>query len=290
MGNKDRLTDLLVADDAPLRDVMASSSKSDVLYNDGARFQDKISIIYECESGYDAFALVLDLYARVSKLTENIEFYLSEDSKEWVIRTGFGDSIVVSYSNETFRSFYDVENRIQALRTLTFFFSGIQRIGKADMTIKEDIKKSSFSLSINGEVCIEAQYKPVEDGFGDVTILKQAVEDVLKGAKPEKASEIQARYYGSIIHSCYKNLTIPDIFSFLEEIDTSDYQPVEHILVSTLTKKPEKHRKKINYKIRSEKKKKKQQYRTASTQSTPKHFPGAGLLERMAGTRYDHDD
>lgn len=239
MGHEKELINLIDEPNVTSWDFFESSSHDHVT-GYLTQYKERITIIYECDSAYTAFVLALVVYNKVSVLSNIISFYLSRDSREWVIRTSFEDCIIISYIGEHLKTHYPSSTRIDSLRVLTYLFRQVRKLNIPEITIQEDIYKSTFYLVINGEPCFESKYQPVSNGFANVALLRIEVNSILSNSIPTSVNESEVYLLGEKLISIKDSLSLPEELAFLDDIDTSHLNHLERILVSPLAEKPSK--------------------------------------------------
>lgn len=212
--------------------------KDKYLYSPDSEKYKKITVKFPCDDDTYAFALCISLYAKFSCLTEDILFSQVEQARKMSVKTGFGDKISVVYNNRWHRMHFKANGRQSALKILLFLFRELRAIKCLDLTIREDIKDSTFILLLNDAECFKTYYKPEDDDFGTEKILRQIVDNVLGGDAPIDSNEILAEKQGAALYDVFRTFTLPKVFSSLDDIDIEEFSPRRHIYVSQLTSKP----------------------------------------------------
>ena len=227
------------------------------MYSPDSEKHKRLTLRYSCEDDTYAFALCIKLYAKLSCLSDDVLFSQVEEAKKISIKTGFGDNIGVVYKSRNIRKHFKVNNRQSGLRILLFLFKQLRAIECLDLTIREDIKDSTFILLLNDAECFKTYYNPDEGEFGTENTLRLLSENVLAGGAPVDANDILAEKEGYAICEVFNSLDLPKNFSSLADIETVDFSPRRHIYVSQLTSKPKREIKKPSTADLAKKKEKK---------------------------------
>lgn len=290
MVKKKKLVDILadpeqpnVAEGKPLLSVSAGELD---LRNHS---QDTIEIVHQCDSGFDAFALALELCARISSLDQRFSLRLSKKTNTFVIRTDNDDCIKLAFEAPSYKVSYQIENRIQAFRVVAFLFREIRRIGHVNICISENVWQYFFILEINSFSCIFVHYNARVGEYGDLTILKEELDKVLTGDDPANEQEALALDEGQRIYDACSEIVIPDEFSFLADVDISDIKPIEQIYVTKRDSRPVQQIPPKEPVKSDEKRARKQRLRMISQQKQVEKKSYNSFWDRIE-MRGDHDD
>lgn len=239
MSQNKYLVDVLARPDAPFTAWNSTRRVKDkYLYSSDNEKYKKLTLKYPCEDDTYAFALSIALYAKFSSLSDDVLFSQVEQAKKMSVKTGFGDRVSVVYRSRGLRKHFKANNRQYALRILLFLYRELLAIDCLDLTIREDIKESTFILLLNDAECFKVYYNPDEGEFGTEKSLRLLVERILNGESPIDSDEILAEKEGASIRESFNALVLPKNFSSLDDIDIADFSPRRHIYVSQLSSKP----------------------------------------------------
>ncbi len=290
MGKKKKLIDLLVF---PEQAFLGPPSPKQYIVPGVILLLEKgneqLTFIHECKTGYEAFALAIDLCARISRIDSRFSMRHSVETNEYVIHTSHGDTIVISYADDEVFEDFEVGSRVQSFRVLLFLFREVRKIRVVNVCVRENFTNRYFALEINGMVCAMVHYDAHTEPYGSPYTLQREMELVLNGRQPISNGEQKAMNMGERIFEAYSHRVIPEQFSFLSSIDTSVIRLWEQVLVSMRSSCPQQMPKTQIPVLRTEKRVKKQRYRQISQQKAIEKKSYNSFWDRIE-MRGDHDD
>lgn len=251
--------------------------------------KEELTVIHECKTGYEAFALTIWLCAKISRIDSRFYLRRSVETNEYIIHTSHGDTIAVSYEDAEVYTDFHVNSRMESFKVLMFLYREVRKIWLLSVCLLENMTNRYFSLEIDEGLCAIVHYDPKAERFGTPQNLKREMELILSGRPPISEDEQSAMTMGLKLFEAFSNLVIPEEFAFLTDIDTSAIRLREQVLVSRHFSYPRAQPNPSNPVSKIEKKTMKQKFKQISKQKAIEKKSYISFWDRVE-MRGDHDD
>ena len=188
-----------------------------------------------------------------------------------------------AYKNYDFNRSFKVFDRISAFRAILYCYTSLRNIKAIHLMIRESIAASNFGLFANELPVMAISYKTFTGRPKLLIVEKNRIVD--KQEDPKTEIESKCREIGLLLSNLIHSAPLLEDIPIVATIDYSKFEHSERIQISPKAVKTLEHEsdnialKQTVYPCRS---------KVISNDNADK--VSAGVLGRMAGTRYDHDD
>ena len=243
-----------------------------------------------------AVGMALKVYQKMHYIFADAQLGVAPEYKLLNIKAGGRKRLSIEYADELAPKTFSCKDRCSALKSALASMDRLDKIAIQDIAIVENSNARYFSIILEGIEIARMSYPSKKRYIVGYKSLYRTFAYAFGAQPPVDINERNAIYFASYICHYFDVADIPAELSWLNDAPVREWPIKRSVMLSTEGFDPGKH----EFPMLTIPEARDAARREKATQialqigemrkAARKKTPGIGLLERMAGTRYDHDD